>query len=386
MRRALLFLLLLPFVFAQEVGYTRMGIYALREGEGPPSLYLSQAKALVKWSLEYGYKPLGPLRIEFQGVPFSPRGKFTLLLRVNIPGVFPPQTNLPTKFRFIPSQHLALSRPFPLQKPMSYREFLSELRSMGWKPFSSPFLYEKDLGELKRGLFRWAVPVKREGKAVVGIYSDRGAYHLGLIVSQRFFQAHGITYTPLYRDDLKKKRTYGKIKLLYFPGGWSGYYSQDLRGRASKLMREFIRKGGGYLGVCAGAYFASEKIIWEGEVYHPPLKIFPGVAIGPIRELAPWPLYTVADIIFLGEKTRAFYYGGPYFEGEGKVLATYEINGKPAVILSRFGQGKVLLSGLHFEYDLTGSEDGVSFPENEGLKTPRSTWPLFGKLLELLRR
>ncbi len=384
MKKAWIFLILLTLAFAQEVGYTQMGIYAVREGEGSPSLYLSQVKALIKWSLEYGYKPLGPVRIDFKG-PLMGR-KFSISVRVDVPGIFPPKTGLPTYFRFIPSRHLAVSPPFPITKPLPYKKFLSILRSQHWKPYSAPFLYQKNLEEVRKGVFRWAVPVKREGRVEVGIYSDRGAYHLGLIVSQRFFQTHGITYTPLYRQDMKKEKTYENLRIIYFPGGWSGYYTEDLKGKASKLIRNFVKHGGSYLGVCAGAYFASEKIIWEGKTYHPPLKIYRGKAIGPIRELAPWPLYTVADLLFLGERIQAFYYGGPYFEGEGKVLATYSINGKPAVVLSSYGDGRVLLSGVHFEYQLTGEEDGVDFPEREGFRTEKPTWPIFGKLLRLLRR
>ncbi len=382
--RKLMILFFAAVLFAQEVGYTRMGIFAVREGEGSPSLYLSQAKALVKWTLEYGYEPLGPVRIEFQGIPLSRRGKFRVMIRVNVPGVFPPKTDLPTYFKFIPSQHLALSSPFSPDKPLSWRDFLSQLKSSGWKPAGSPFLYQKDLKELREGVFRWAVPVKREGKALVGIYSDRGAYHLGLIASQRFFQSHGITYTPLYREDLKRKETYEKISILYFPGGWSGYYSQDLQGKAAKLIREFVKKGGRYLGVCAGAYFASEKIIWEGKVYHPPLGIYRGVAIGPIRALAPWPLYTVAKVLYLGKEIEAFYYGGPYFQGPGAILGEYVVNRKPAVVLAVYGKGMLLLSGLHFEYQLTGDEDGVKFPEDHGLKTSSPTWPIFHQFINML--
>ncbi|GEM_PF-2065949 len=382
--RKLALLLLSAVLLAQEVGYTRMGIFAVREGEGSPSLYLPQTRALVKWALEYGYEPLGPVRIEFQGKPFAVRGKFRVMIRVDIPGIFPPRTGLSTYFKFIPSQHLALSSPFPVEKPLPWKDFLSWLESSGWKPAGSPFLYQKDLKELRRGVFRWAVPVKRLGRALVGIYSDRGAFHLGLIVSQRFFQTHGITYAPLYKDDLKRKETYEKITVLYFPGGWSGYYTEDLRGRPAKLIREFVSSGGKYLGVCAGAYFASEKIIWEGKVYRPPLGIFRGVAIGPIRALAPWPLYTVAKILYLGREVEAFYYGGPYFEGEGEVLGKYAVNGKPAVVLGAYGKGRVLLSGLHFEYQLTGEEDGVKFPEDHGLRTSAPTWPIFKDLIKTL--
>ncbi len=380
--KRLVFLLLSALLFAQEVGYTRMGIYAVREGEGSPSLYIPMLKALVKWTLEYGYKPRGPMRIEFRGVALS--RKFRLMVKVNIPGIFPPRTSLSTEFVFLRPQHIAVSEPFSASSPPSAGDFIKGLKKSGWEPSSPPFLYLRNLGELREGKLRWAVEVKRRGNFQVGIYSDRGAFHLGLIASQRFFQTHGITYSPLYKEDLKRKDLYSRMKLIYFPGGWSGYYTEDLKGKAARMIRAFVEKGGRYLGVCAGAYFASREIIWEGKKYHPPLGIYPGVAVGPITSLAPWPLYTVAEVLFEGRKLQAFYYGGPYFVGEGEVLGRYLVNEKPAVILYRYGEGKVLLSGLHFEYELTGREDGVEFPENEGFKTANPTWPVFEKMIKIL--
>jgi biotin--protein ligase len=104
------------------------------------------------------------------------------------------------------------------------------------------------------------------------------------------------------------------------------------------------------------------------------LAFFQGKAIGPI--LAP---YNYEDYrgsraavlqCFLSEKTppdepvtkdialfltTVFYNGGGYFEDAAlmpptQILATYE-NNLPAIIQCSYGQGTVVLSGVHFDYD-----------------------------------
>lgn len=386
MKRIFLFSLSIWFVFAGvEARYTRMGIYAARDLELIPSQYIPQLKTLIKWALEYGYEVNGPVMLHFRGTPYARRKtKVQLLVKVNIPGIFPPRTGLFTYFKFFRVRHVVVSEKFSVNNPISPEGFKREAKRKGWNPSRDFYLLFETLRDLNLGRGRWMVDARWGKNALVGIYSDRGAFHLGLIASQRFFQLKGIRYAPLYREDLERPETYSRINILYFPGGWSGYYTEDLSGRPVKLIRNFVKNGGRYLGVCAGAYFASKEIVWEGNVYRPPLKLFAGRAIGPIVTLAPWPLYTVASLVWEGKMRKAFYYGGPYFEGKGEVLATYSINSKPAVIKFQYGKGLVILSGVHFEYDLSSNIDGVSFPEDRGVKMIKSTWPLFERLISIL--
>src|SRR3989339_1701214 len=50
--------------------------------------------------------------------------------------------------------------------------------------------------------------------------------------------------------------------VLIVPGGKDLNYCKDLNGKGTKIIREFVHKGGGYLGLCAGAYFGSREISW----------------------------------------------------------------------------------------------------------------------------
>ena len=53
--------------------------------------------------------------------------------------------------------------------------------------------------------------------------------------------------------------------LLVIPGGRDLPYVDELgvKTRVTKRIREFIEHGGKYLGICAGAYFGSETVIFD---------------------------------------------------------------------------------------------------------------------------
>lgn len=53
------------------------------------------------------------------------------------------------------------------------------------------------------------------------------------------------------------------IDVLVHPGGSGGAQGKDLDTLGREAVREFIRGGGGYLGVCAGAYLATNEYPWS---------------------------------------------------------------------------------------------------------------------------
>lgn len=111
-------------------------------------------------------------------------------------------------------------------------------------------------------------------------------------------------------------------------------------------LREFVRRGGGYLGFCAGAFLADKWVNDENTIA--------GLDIlGATTED-----YAESDNPFMflinwsGHLRFLYFQGGPYFhvhdKARTKVVATYD-DGKPAVIYSRFGQGRIAVSGPHPE-------------------------------------
>lgn len=76
--------------------------------------------------------------------------------------------------------------------------------------------------------------------------------------------------------------------LLVFPGGADLQYCREFDGNGNKLITQYVRRGGRYLGFCAGGYYGSGKVEFEVgnremEVSGPrELKFFPGIARGAV--------------------------------------------------------------------------------------------------------
>jgi len=151
------------------------------------------------------------------------------------------------------------------------------------------------------------------------------------------------------------------------PGGADLPYCQYLNGQGNQKIADFVAKGGGYLGICAGAYYAGNFVEFaegtEMEVVGArELSFFPGIVRGPM--LAPYDYATnsgcrAAKVKWCGDATfyTTYFNGGGYFVDAGRnpnvtVLANYcEGNDLPAIIECKVRSGKAILSGVHIEYD-----------------------------------
>lgn len=76
--------------------------------------------------------------------------------------------------------------------------------------------------------------------------------------------------------------------LLVFPGGADLQYCREFNGKGNQLITQYVRRGGRYIGFCAGAYYGSGRV--EFEVGNKDLevsggrelKFFPGTARGAV--------------------------------------------------------------------------------------------------------
>lgn len=155
--------------------------------------------------------------------------------------------------------------------------------------------------------------------------------------------------------------------LLIIPGGRDVFYHSSLDGKGTDKIRQFVERGGNYLGICAGAYFASKTIEFEkGGILEVcgsrSLKFFPGIAKGSAFGPNKYSYENTkgveaVKISWEGKECSAYFNGGCLFEINGeypevKTLSRYlELPGHPPAILEvEIGKGKALLSGVHIEY------------------------------------
>ena len=239
--------------------------------------------------------------------------------------------------------------------------------------------------------FLWA-PARPQGPTVtVALYRDRGAWKAEVSralpavmewagLSWRWVNAAFIRGRGL-RDSSGKPR----FRLLVVPGGWAVDYKRSLGGmRGSGVgddeIRKYVSSGGGYLGFCAGAFAACDKVKWVGRTWEYHWDLFPGVGDGPL----PWNplksgkltalhgkcLLDLSQQAFQGQglpgTVRPLLFGGPRFVLSNPwspppgwaVLAKHGEDGSAAVVSFLYpgaGGGRVVLCSFHPAF-LTGDK------------------------------
>lgn len=168
----------------------------------------------------------------------------------------------------------------------------------------------------------------------------------------------GISCARLDRGEIRGGKL-GSCCLLIMPGGRTGQMVKALGSKGLERIRRFVSAGGGYVGICAGAYIAAEKVEVPGRPA--------GLGIIDIRNRrkAGKRVRTIAvtkprHTVFAGcgRRMRIWYENGPAIEpGEGvESLATYA-DGSAAIVCSTYGQGKVVIFSPHPEGTLRGRID-----------------------------
>lgn len=143
--------------------------------------------------------------------------------------------------------------------------------------------------------------------------------------------------------------------LLAMPGGSGGAYYLDSGSISGSAIRNFVANGGGYLGICAGAYAAAAHT----DGWYDGWGVAPHVRCKEVNYEGGLSLQiTSAGQQVLGTsgtKTLA-HYNGPamYVSGNAVVFATYADGntgypGYAAIVGDYYGKGRVVLCGPHPE-------------------------------------
>ena len=203
------------------------------------------------------------------------------------------------------------------------------------------------------------------------IYCDYGCADVNALAEElrTYFEPRGCKVGFADANDIiYRGRLNDKVIALFMPGGASTPYRHKLKVQGNEKIRSFVREGGVYYGICAGAYYACKQTEFEKDlpqsriVEEYELDLLNAKAIGSlykelkIEPFAKNPASAAAVELFdeNGDIWVAHYHGGPYFElndSKGtEILARYNLSGfKPAVVLQPYGKGKVILSGVHYE-------------------------------------
>lgn len=204
------------------------------------------------------------------------------------------------------------------------------------------------------------------------------------IVKERY-EVHPITAERILSDPSWRSA----CKLLVFPGGRDLPYCQTLNGRGNREISEYVHNGGSYLGICAGAYYACSCIEFAKDNPHMSvcgnreLGLFPGLGRGPVYPgfsyanrsgaravpISILPNFTFASQLqpwtknLMSKELYTYFNGGCEFvhepassTGHPTTVACYtqlpqssQLMSSAAVVLSHYGSGQALLTGVHLE-------------------------------------
>ena len=229
----------------------------------------------------------------------------------------------------------------------------------------------------------------------VAVYSthtpDGGAYGAMLPPIGRMIEYSGDTPLAVRDVDIKNGKLVGaNYDGVVFPGGYAAGYWTQLSGYEANV-RNFISGGAGYLGICAGSYYAADRIVWQGTPYNYPLNLYSGRDIGDLGDIVTYPGYELTPIQFLDTTfwngtLQQYYSAGPYHElaagatNVAKYAYTGQYANQSAVIRFNYGRGKVYMSGVHPEMEEGSLNDWAywdAYKDNSDvpLNDPDSEWP-----------
>ena len=229
-----------------------------------------------------------------------------------------------------------------------------------------------------------------KGVPLVALYAGPGAWKTGLQHLKMFFAEHGFGYTSLGPEAVVAGQFEG-ARLLVMPGGESWAYLRDLGEQGAESVRRFsAQRGHGYLGICAGAYYAVSQReggyatglygigLLDGTAYD-------GTALGTSPFKAGM-LDFILAVPGFASRFRSVLLGGPsfrYSEAEARAkdvhaLAHFEGSPEVAMVSFRYGEGRALLSAPHIEIEEDRTNWGPDYND------PDSEWPLLDHIVREL--
>ncbi|MDR1963194.1 MAG: glycosyltransferase family 39 protein [Planctomycetaceae bacterium] len=215
-----------------------------------------------------------------------------------------------------------------------------------------------------------------DSKRTVAIYSGTGAASDSVDAIATLHEKENISHEKLTIQNIRSGNI-SKYDLLIVPGGLSNEMADALGNEGREAIRHFVHSGGGYVGICAGAYLASstfEKFLGLVNIKtNHTQEYMPRIGILEQRQLGS----ATVKVEFSTEGKKLFatnqfeninYINGPIFIEAGRsdlpsciTLATYRSDvysyrfqqgtmpNTPAIIAGQFGQGNVILFSPHPE-------------------------------------
>ncbi|MEM8883891.1 MAG: hypothetical protein AAGD14_07480 [Planctomycetota bacterium] len=180
-------------------------------------------------------------------------------------------------------------------------------------------------------------------KPRVVVFGGRGVFPPSMKAAVRRLQEARIPCRVVFADTF----TWPRGAVVVIPGGWAPSIIADLGSENLSLLSDPKQR---VLGICAGAYLLSSRVVWEGRSYGYPVGRMDAVATGPLNDIAVWPK---GAAVTLDKGEQVVYAGGSAFETkDGKVLRRYP-DGRAAIVAGK----NCVLTAVHCEMHAERDQD-----------------------------
>ncbi|MEI9894965.1 MAG: BPL-N domain-containing protein [Chthoniobacter sp.] len=199
------------------------------------------------------------------------------------------------------------------------------------------------------------------------LYDDAGAAGQGVPGVQEILRHAGGYEVTIFKAGDIPTGVLEKKDVVIFTGGSGSKEGTTIGEAGREAVRKFVRDGGGYLGICAGAYLACSKFTWGlGLLDAQTVSSKWRRGVGDVQlEITPAGQRLSA---LSAEKRSVHYANGPIIQPAGRTdLAPYEplalfrtelaehdspigaMVNTPAIVQGHFGKGRVIISSPHPE-------------------------------------
>lgn len=205
---------------------------------------------------------------------------------------------------------------------------------------------------------------KAETPIKTGFFVDKGSYDGGVLrVAQLLYHSPQLEVTLLNGEDIRNGKL-DNLELLVIPGGSSAKQFKMITAEGAAKVREFVKKGGNYVGVCAGFHCTLDRpdrlallpytYIRNTAGAQAPLKVKisgKGAAILNVKPGKYTVYYSGGPISKAG---KAWEHGkaevlGEYLSVVGREGRLYNFVNHPAILFGNYGKGKVAATSFHPE-------------------------------------
>ena len=114
-------------------------------------------------------------------------------------------------------------------------------------------------------LLTMSVAVGEETRApdvIVGVYRDVGVGASVRDLLRAIRNVESVYVREVSADDILRG-CLSDVDVLIHPGGSGGKQGRHLGEEGRQRIRQFVQEGGGFMGICAGAYLASADYGWS---------------------------------------------------------------------------------------------------------------------------